>query len=256
MTQTEPNGMESIREIAKLSFKPPPFWKPDPKLWFAQVEAQFARAGISTDETKFHTVVAEIDSSILKCASDLILKPPQNNKYETLKARLITEFEESATKRLKRLLEDNSISQKRPSNLLREMLELAEGWMDEKAIKPLFLRKLPLNVQQILSVMDGNLESLAKKANEIMDLTEAEQLNAVQNESSTNTRTSDLYEAVNELSKKVDRLGRTNRKLNREQSPQLSRSHTPVCWYHRTFRQASTKCRPPCKYSRHVSGNE
>ena len=79
--------------VARLSIKPAPFWQPNPALWFMQLEAQFFRCGITQDETKFYTAVAEIESFVLMHANDIIAKPPTVDKYETLKKRLVDQFE-------------------------------------------------------------------------------------------------------------------------------------------------------------------
>ncbi|XP_054729302.1 uncharacterized protein LOC129238289 [Anastrepha obliqua] len=154
--------------VARLSIKPPPFWKSDPRLWFAQVEAQFARAGISTDETKYFTVVAEIDSVVLAHASDIISAPPSFGKYDALKPRLIGEFDGSNEKRLRRLVESCELGQKKPTSLLREMKDLANQQLGKDMLKSLWLRCLPVHVQQILATIEGDIDILAKKADDFL----------------------------------------------------------------------------------------
>ncbi|GBN53436.1 Retrovirus-related Pol polyprotein from transposon 297 [Araneus ventricosus] len=59
-----PNGPESTKpELARVAFRAPPFWETDPDLSFLQIESQFKLSSISTDQIKFHTVVAALDSS-------------------------------------------------------------------------------------------------------------------------------------------------------------------------------------------------
>ncbi|KFM81175.1 hypothetical protein X975_04264, partial [Stegodyphus mimosarum] len=41
---------------------PPPLWKKNVKLWFPQVESNFALAKISKDITKYNHVISSIDS--------------------------------------------------------------------------------------------------------------------------------------------------------------------------------------------------
>ncbi|WP_333765289.1 hypothetical protein, partial [Streptomyces sp. IBSBF 2390] len=55
----------STRIINRVAVKVPPFWIENPSIWFAQIEAQFSISGVSTDQTKFDTVVASIDTKIL-----------------------------------------------------------------------------------------------------------------------------------------------------------------------------------------------
>jgi hypothetical protein len=39
----------------------PPFWPDRPGLWFAQAEAEFALASISSDKTKFNYVISQLE---------------------------------------------------------------------------------------------------------------------------------------------------------------------------------------------------
>lgn len=79
-------------EVARISVKIPPFWHARPELWFAQVESQFVTAGITVEQTKYHTIVATIDGAILSQVSDMILNMPKENPYSTLKKRMLDEF--------------------------------------------------------------------------------------------------------------------------------------------------------------------
>ncbi|XP_036344890.1 uncharacterized protein LOC118754136 [Rhagoletis pomonella] len=168
-----PNDEETFQDavapfqVARLAVKPPPFSRPDPRLWFAQVEAQFARAGISTDETKYFTVVAEIDSAVQAHASDVISSPPDTGKYDALKQRLVAEFSETSEKRLRRLFESCELGKKKPTSLLREMKDLANQQLGKEMLKSLWLHRLPVQVQQILVTLEGDVEDLAKKAKRI-----------------------------------------------------------------------------------------
>lgn len=165
------NGNDGAVQVSRLAVKLPPFWKPYPKLWFLQVEAQFSRAGIATDDTKYFALVAEIDSSILKCASDILLTPPATEKYETLKLRLVEEFSESEDARFKRLFYNIATEGKKPSAVLREIRKLSSNKLDPEILKSLWLRQLPIQTQQILASVEGDINTLAKKADSITEST-------------------------------------------------------------------------------------
>lgn len=254
--------------VARLALKPPPFWKPNPRLWFAQVEAQFVRAGISTDETKFYTVVAEIDSAVLAHASDIITSPPATGKYELLKERLISEFGESKEKRLKRLFEGCRLEDRKPTTLLREMKDLADQHIDKEVLKSLWLQRLPTNIQQILATLDGNIEELALKADTIMEISATNiDINVVK------VPDDSMQVAIADLTNRLDRLTRNNQRsfirnnpssannASHPQRPVSSRQdsttpkHDMLCWYHRTFGDSATRCRSPCTYRQRRAEN-
>ncbi|GBN00033.1 hypothetical protein AVEN_249269-1 [Araneus ventricosus] len=74
-------------EISRVAFRPPPFWEHDPEIWFVHIESQFSGAGISEDSTKY-ALVSALDSRILSQARDIVLAPPRDNAYTTLKKRI------------------------------------------------------------------------------------------------------------------------------------------------------------------------
>lgn len=115
----EDTPVPSKSEVAKVSVKPPPFWKPTPALWFAQLEVQFQTSGITVDDTKFSYIIQAVDTEILCEVSDIVTSPPATCKYETLKNRLITVFADSEEKRLRSLLTELELGDRRLSQLLR-----------------------------------------------------------------------------------------------------------------------------------------
>ncbi|GFQ93959.1 uncharacterized protein TNCT_87391 [Trichonephila clavata] len=96
--------------VSRVGVKLPPFWKANPALWFVQLEAQFALAGITPDNTKFNHVISAIDSDISNCVCDIILKPPDADKYSTLKNRLIELHSESEASKIRTLLQGSNLA--------------------------------------------------------------------------------------------------------------------------------------------------
>ncbi|GBN45252.1 hypothetical protein AVEN_168714-1 [Araneus ventricosus] len=82
-------------EMARVAVRAPPFWETNPELWFIQLESQFKLTGISADETKFHTVVAALDSKALSCIADIVRNPPSDAMYDALKTRILNHFSQS-----------------------------------------------------------------------------------------------------------------------------------------------------------------
>ncbi|XP_037959783.1 uncharacterized protein LOC119689109 [Teleopsis dalmanni] len=165
-------------EIARVAVKIPPFWRADPALWFKQIESQFVIAGVTQDSTKFHTVVAAMESSVLSKISDIIINTPTSNVYSILKERLISSFSDSEEKRLRRLFSNVEGGDKKPTEILNEMRTLSQGKVSEELLKQLWMQRLPLQVKAILSVSEDNLDKLSVMADKICDTTDVTEMNA------------------------------------------------------------------------------
>lgn len=261
-TTDQPTG-----EISRVTVKAPPFWRANPALWFCQLEAQFENSRITIDKTKYFTVVAAIESSILNQVSDLVLNPPENDMYNTLKARLLSVFADSEQIRIKKLLGDVEITEKKPSSLLREMRTLAGNSLTPALLKTLWLQRLPVNIQSILSVSSEGIDGLVVIADKIFDTT-AYELNTV---NSTRPSEKSLEFQISELSLQVAELkacfSRRDEQFNRDRySRTRSRSPTPyrrsnnhsesspskqgMCWYHIRWGEKANTCIGKCNYKR------
>ncbi|GFQ65737.1 uncharacterized protein TNCT_291661 [Trichonephila clavata] len=152
---------EDISFVNRVAVKIPPVWKTNIPLWLKQYETAFSLARIINDETKFSHLIANIDLETLEHVSNIILNPPVADKYLTLKNRLISEFQDTETQQIKKLLSDLQLGDKKPSFLLRQIRELSLNKISENFFKNLWMQRLPVNVQAILSASTDNLSQLA-----------------------------------------------------------------------------------------------
>ena len=74
-----PGTVADIPTVAAVSIKLPLFWPQDPKVWFAQVEAQFSTKGVAVQKTKFDYVISSLSQEFASEVRDLLLKPPAEN---------------------------------------------------------------------------------------------------------------------------------------------------------------------------------
>ncbi|XP_035209051.1 uncharacterized protein LOC118183563 [Stegodyphus dumicola] len=144
-----PQTVEDDLNISRVFVKPYPFWKVNPTLWFAQLEAQFDIARITVDSTKFNRVISAIESDILNSVCDIVLHPPETGKYDALKTRLIELHSESEESMIRTLLQRLELSDQRPSQLLCRMRNVA----GEPLLKSLWISRLPQNIQSILAAL-------------------------------------------------------------------------------------------------------
>lgn len=237
-------------EVARVAVKPPPFWCNDPLLWFKQMESQFFMAGVTQDTTKFHTIVASIESSILSKVNDIIINPPKTDMYETLKDRLINSFTDSEEKRLRRLLNDVEIGGKKPSEMLNEMRLLAQGKVSDDLLKQLWLPRLPSQTKAILAVSEDTLDKLALMADKIGDNIDSPEINAVATAPPT-SRFDELERKIDSLTTQLQSFSRSrsSSRPNRPRNRSSSRKSKPLCWYHFKFGERARKCVEPCNFN-------
>lgn len=248
MSTSEGSSSTSM-EISRVAIKAPPFWHADPLLWFKQMESQFLMAGVTQDSTKFHTIVASIESSILEKIHDIVINPPAVNMYGTLKDKLVSCFSDSEEKRLKKLLTTIELGDKKPSELLSGMRNLAQGKVSDEILKQLWMQRLPSQMKAILSVSDDNLDKLATMADKISDCADSE-VCAV---TPSNSRLEDIERKLENLCAKMDSFGKS-RSRSKSKSGKRSRSKSSkrdksLCWYHFKFGDKAKKCVSPCNYN-------
>lgn len=255
MPDTDPTPSGSISAVA---LKLPAFWPADPQLWFVQVESQFATRRITADMTKFHHVVSSLSPAIATEVRDLLITPPAEDAYNTLKAQLIRRTSASEEKRLQQLLTAEELGDRTPTQLLRRMEQLLgdkASTIDASLLRELFLQRLPSNVRMVLaSAGDIGLAKIAELADKIMEV-------AAPSPNISAVHARGIPDEVRELRAEVSRLadmvaqmqplrGRsTSRGRPRRQSRSSSRADSGDCWYHQRFGASARKCEPPCSKS-------
>ncbi|XP_058987782.1 uncharacterized protein LOC131806915 [Musca domestica] len=254
MATTATNSGPSM-EVSRVAVKAPPFWRSDPLLWFKQMESQFIMAGITQDSTKFHTIVASIESSILEKVSNIIVDPPAENMYDTLKEKLISSFSDSEEKRLKKLLTNVELGDKKPSELLSEMRSLSQGKVSNDILKQLWMQRLPSQMKAILSVSEDSLDKLSTMADKIADSSESD----VCSFSPSSTRLEEIEKKLQTLCTQINSF-RKSRSRSKSSSSRNRRSNSgskskPYCWYHFKFGEKARKCLAPCNYKPPTSEN-
>ncbi|GBL84738.1 hypothetical protein AVEN_38240-1 [Araneus ventricosus] len=194
----------SSTDVSAVAIKTPAFWSDKPELRFAQLESQFALGNISVDSTKFYYVIAALNSDDLTCVSDLVLNPPQTDSYNSLKTRLIAQNADSESVRLKKLLSGMELGDKKPSTLLYAMKSLASDGISPELLKSLWMQRLPIQIQQILSVSGDNLQALSKMADIIFEISKDDLVASV----SDNFQSPDVNKFENRLAAIENRLSR------------------------------------------------
>ena len=199
-------------QLAAVQIKLPPFWPKDPALWFAQIEAQFLTRGITVSKTKFDHVVSCLAPEYATEVRDLLLEPPGEQPYETLKAQLTKRTSASEQRRIQELLSTEELGDRTPSQMLRRIQQLLGGMaprMDAALLRELFLQRLPPNVRMVLTPSAGDLsiDQLAQLADRILEASPPSiSATAVQQPQQSDPTTTQLAAQVTQLTERLDKL--------------------------------------------------
>ncbi|XP_066261350.1 uncharacterized protein [Euwallacea similis] len=259
--QPEANVIEpSMDQEARIFIKAPPFSRTDPELWFSQLESQFFINGVTSDDLKFHTTIGIMDTESLICVRDLIIKPPMNNKFQTLRQKVLDALVESQEKKYKKLFSQLQLGDKKPSILLSEMNSLGGSSLQEEMLKTLWMQRLPHNMQTILTACSLPLSEVANIADKIADI-EFSQVSQIKSEVCTSSpneinknTSSEEFKHITKRLDKLERQIRSHSKLRsskfRRNSPSRDRQNSSWCWYHQNYQEKARKCVSPCDYKK------
>ncbi|BHF85126.1 hypothetical protein SprV_1002828500 [Sparganum proliferum] len=199
------------------TFDLPSVWLGDIALWLRTVESRFALRQITREDTKFHYVVAALPMDIATDRRDIIDCPPTEAPYTALKEALISRISLSTQKRLQRLISEEDLGDRKPTQLLRRLEQLADGQkLDATMFKQLFLQRLPPSVQAILApnIPSSTVQTLAETADRIFEYYQPPVTVNVASRSTIVPTIEDVVKRLDALTLEVSQL-RTTRGYNR-----------------------------------------
>ncbi|XP_048514298.1 uncharacterized protein LOC125501745 [Athalia rosae] len=273
---TDANGfvdaLENALSINRLAVRIPPFNATDPELWFSMVETSFGAAGVTTDSTKFGYVVGAMDPKFAQEVREIIVNPPPHNAYTTLKTELIKRLSSTQEQKTRRLLESEDIGDRKPSQFLRHLRSLAGTAVPDSVLRPLWLGRLPVNMQVILATQrDAELDKAAELADAVAETSNPRvSISEAAVTSPTNTIVEQMQQMMQMFQQQIVNLrldiselktssgGSINRREQRTRWRSRSRSQSRghgrngLCWYHWRYSADAKKCEQPCNFT---SGN-
>ncbi|GFX64392.1 transposon Tf2-11 polyprotein [Trichonephila clavipes] len=236
-------------EVARIALRLPPFWKSNVRLWIAQCDHAFTFSVILSDDTKYSALVANLDAETLSYVSDIVLSPPNSDKYHTLSQRLITQFSDSETQKIKKLLTDLQLDEK-PSHLLRKIKELSNGQLQDDFLqKP--LDKLAIIADKVSEVVGASSTICA--ATTVPPPSQSSSCSAQPTMDSLARQIQELSLQVAELTRERNSSRHQRYSFDRRRSHSRSRSvnrGSGICYYHRRYKEQARKCVSPCAKKR------
>lgn len=263
--ETEDTAHVSAVSTVKL----PPFWSKKVPLWFTQVEAVFAVHRVIKDDTKYMHVISELGPQYLEEVEDIITNPPVSGKYEAIKNALIKRFSDSDAARVRKLLENEELGDRTPTQFWRHLKKLSSSSLTDDFLVEMWKTRLPVKTQQVLAaIAEKDGAKLAEIADRIHDVpTERTRISGVTepppktHETGLHTTLEKMYEEMLAtrlmmnavLEQRNHHQGRPHsRSRSNPRNRSRSRRRYEKCWYHYKFgdRCIPEKCVPPCNYKK------
>lgn len=258
----EPAHVAAIAVDARI----PEFWTDKPRVWFIRAEAVLNPQKCS-DEAKFQTLISKLGKEPIQLVTDLLLKPPEQNKYETLKIRLLDIYEESETRKIQKLIGEMELGDQRPSQLLRRMCDLARDKIPLDTVRILWQGHLPAPIRTVLAITEtSDVEKLAAAADKVMETLNTPQVSEVEAKTSCPKSVDNAILAeIAKLSSRLGRMEQSRRSTSRQRrygqrsrASSRARSQTRctpgspdwLCFYHFRFKERAHKCVQPCSWKK------
>jgi hypothetical protein len=165
-TFTNMNDELDINGIHKQNsnLKVPEFNAHDLELWLSQLELHFTISGITGQRIKFAYLSSHLPPSV-------IVNPPEGKQYDALKTALLSRTSRSDESKVKQLLEDIQLGDRKPSQLLRHMQQLAGSTAADPILRQLWIQRLPSGLQPLASELltRSSLGKVGEAADKAMD---------------------------------------------------------------------------------------
>ena len=130
-----------------VAVKLPTFWTTQPASWFQQAEAQFNIRKIVDDDTKYYYIISALSQEAAGRIQHLLECPPSANRYQALKTRLLEVYGLTRQERASQILSPQSLGDRKPSEVMDEMLALLGSHPACMLFEHAFLQVLPADVR-------------------------------------------------------------------------------------------------------------
>ena len=256
--QEAPDSSEG-GHIHRPAVRLPTFWPDRPGLWFAQAEAHFNLASVTSEKTKFNYVISQLEYRHAAEVEDII-SPPADEPYSTLKTELVRRLSSSRDQRVRQLLTHEEMGDRKPSQFLRHLKSLAPDVPDD-FLRSIWSSRLPPHIQTILAgQVEGNLDAASQLADRIAEVAPRPTTAYIAQAPDS----ASLLQKIEDLSRKVAALtsGRDRHRSHCRDKGKANDvpAHGPAdhgyCRYHRRFGDKARRCTPPCSFRQQENGSD
>jgi len=111
-------------------------------------------------------VLTALDKDEIRTVSDLL---GSNAQYSAVRDRLISAYAVPQATRFRTIIQHGGMGDRHPSQMLRDMRSVLPEGIGDAALKEFWMQKLPPSILTVISGLDGPLDTLAERADRVMD---------------------------------------------------------------------------------------
>lgn len=262
-----------------------PFDTTDVLTWFQHFESVLRIHHVEDAQKYDHLMAVLTKNAIAPIAMQLKRTPDDEaTRYAWLKELLVDGHGKSNKERLRQLLAGEKIGDRRPSQFLSRLHEVAPEGVDSEIIHEMWWKELPSASRAILTTMrDAPADELAKVADAVHQELATAQIHAVREPAPQLDELKELRammqrlgDEMYDLRHQLTQMNRSRRQTTHQRSdsvpraavrarsrstsrqrqpPAMPKPNQPqgedtVCYYHRQYADQARNCRPPCTHQK------
>ena len=265
-----------------------------PETWFLMIETSFPERKLVASRDKFNFILPLVPTEIIAKLSFTIkttTSPSCDDPYNTFKSALLLDTMPTKSELFNQYFKTQTLGNVLPSKFLAKCISDLENLQtgsskDESTLRHFFLSALPIQTQQILSILTtASIQELALSADRMAEVTQAPNISVA----SISPKVADLFNttemtnAIVTLTNKINSLEsqmQSNQKnynhnhnsnfrsrprnyspsfQTRNNSRSHSRSHSThnkkICYFHYKFGDQAKLCNLGCEHTEHKNSN-
>ncbi|CAH2229221.1 jg2625 [Pararge aegeria aegeria] len=245
-----------------VGFQAEPFWRNRPELWFKKIEAQLSNCNIDVDTKKFKFVVSLLDEGTALEVKDVIIDPPDFDKYDYLKEQLIKRITAKNEREAKKRMMAEPMGDRKPSQFFCYLNVLAGCYVRDDFVEEVWLECLPRKIRAVVECLkDYTIDTQTKIADRVHEVFFSPLAERPTNTPANSALMECLVKEVEILNKKVQtlkprgpyRAGSKSRDVQCNGHPTKPQSNMPKymtqnqpCQYHTKYGVKLCKMRKNC----------
>ncbi|BHF59946.1 hypothetical protein SprV_0100290700 [Sparganum proliferum] len=134
------------QSLHAVNFTLSEIWQNTLEIYFIRIESALYSDNVTKELTKYHKLVEALSASVISQVQSLLSNPPADAPFSTLKVEILQLSAMSDRERYHQLIKEESLDDRKLSELLRQMLSLLEDMRIDEIAKAKFENMLQLGI--------------------------------------------------------------------------------------------------------------